>query len=157
MRPQTINDLELLQLINVKKLSQAEAARELGVTRQAISQRLKDLRGVQAGVVVAKKVEQAVDSKLDAIGQLQKINVKANDLLDQAVNNPNLSLRVMNEIRGQLKLQLEIFETLFSLQAAKEFQETILEAIGEVDPNVRRKIIRRLNEKRSVRSAVKFT
>ena len=157
MRPQTINDVELLQLINVKKLSQAEAARELGVTRAAVCKRLKDLRGVQAGVVVAKKVERAVDSKLDAIEQLHRINAKANELLDEAENDPHLSLRVMNEIRGQLKLQLEIFETLFSLQAAKEFQDTILEAIGEVHPDVRREIIRRLNEKRAVRSAVKFT
>jgi hypothetical protein len=68
-----------------------------------------------------------------------------------------LSVKVMAEIRGQLRLQLEIFEALFSLRAVEEFQNTVLETIGEVDSSVRAEIIRRLNEKRAVRSAVRFT
>jgi len=62
----------------------------------------------------------------------------------------------MAEIRGQLGLQLEIFQALFSLQAAEEFQSTVLEVIREVDPHVRDKIIRRLNERRTIRQAVHF-
>jgi hypothetical protein len=68
-----------------------------------------------------------------------------------------LALQAMAEIRNQLKLQLEIFQALFSLQAAEEFQNVVLETIAEVDPNVRGEIIRRINAKRSIRSAVRFT
>lgn len=68
----------------------------------------------------------------------------------------DIALRAMNEIRGQLRLQLEIFQTLFSVQAAEEFQKSILEAIGEVDPTVRNRIINKINAKREIRSAVTF-
>jgi len=67
-----------------------------------------------------------------------------------------LALKAMAEIRGQLKLQLDIFQALYDLKAAQEFQNVVLETIAEVDPNVRREIIHRLNNKRAVRSAIKF-
>lgn len=65
-----------------------------------------------------------------------------------------LALKAMAEIRGQLKLQLEIFQALFSLQAAEEFQTIVLEVISEIDPKVRNEIIRRINKERSVRSTM---
>jgi hypothetical protein len=68
-----------------------------------------------------------------------------------------LALKAMAEIRGQLKLQMEIFQALYDLKAAQEFQEEILTAIGEVSPDVRSKIIHKLNQRRSIRSAVRFT
>jgi hypothetical protein len=68
-----------------------------------------------------------------------------------------LALRAMAEIRGQLSLQLEIFQALFSLQAAEEFQNTVLEVIREVEPSVRDKIIHRLNQRRTIRQAVRFS
>ena len=194
MRPPTINDRKLLELIDKKSMSQARAAKELGVSRQAVSKRLKEMRGQTTKVVVSKKVEQVVDRKIDAIQQLQKINEYANEILDLLMawnrgdetalqvlesqvstkkvrvgdqemevrefkfKDPReLALKAMGEIRNQLKLQLEIFQTLFSLQAAKEFEDTVLEVISEIDPNVRNEIICRINKKRSVRSAVRFS
>ena len=194
MRPPTINDRKLLELIDKKSMSQARAAKELGVSRQAVSKRLKEMRGQTTKVVVSKKVEQVVDRKIDAIEQLQKINEYANEILDLLMawnrgdetalqvlesqvstkkvrvgdqemevrefkfKDPReLALKAMGEIRNQLKLQLEIFQTLFSLQAAKEFEDTVLEVISEIDPNVRNEIICRINKKRSVRSAVRFS
>ena len=194
MRPPTINDRKLVELIDVNKLSQAKAAKALGVTRQAVSKRLQELRGKTTKVVVAKKIEQVVDRKIDAMDQLQKINDNANEILDLLMawnrgdetalqvlesqvttkkvrvgdqeefvrefkfKDPReLALKAMGEIRNQLKLQLEIFQALFSLQAAEEFQTSVLEVIGEVNPDVRNEIIRRINEKRSVRAVVRFS
>jgi predicted transcriptional regulator len=138
-------------------MRQCDAAKALGVSRQAVSQRIRELRGKTTRVVIAKKVEEIVDRKIDAIEQLQKINHEANRLLDELDENPELKLKIMAEIRGQLKLQLDIFEALFSLQAAEEFQNTVLKVIGEVDPNVRNEIIRRINEERSVRGTVRLS
>ena len=45
------------------------------VSRQAVSKRLKELRGHTTKVVVSKKIKQVVDNKLDAIKQLKKINI----------------------------------------------------------------------------------
>ena len=138
-------------------MTAAEAARKIGVSRQAVSKRLIELRGKTTRVVAAKKVEQIVDRKIDAITQLQEINKRANELLDEAENDPALTLRVMAEIRGQLRLQLDIFQTLYSLQAVEEFQHTVIETIGKVAPDVRQQIIAELNRERSVRSAVRFS
>lgn len=189
-----INDRKLLRLIDKKKMSQSAAAKELGCSRQAVSKRLQELRGRTTRAVVAKKVEQCVDQKLDAVAQLQKINEDANELLDLCMawgrgddaalqilesqrttrklrigdeeidatkfkfKDPReLALKAMGEIRGQLKLQLEIFQTLYDLKAAQEFQEEVLKAIGEASPDDRNKIIRRLNQRRAIRSAVRFS
>jgi predicted transcriptional regulator len=193
MRPPTINDRSLIKLIDAG-MNQAAAARELGVTRQAVSKRLGELRGKTTKVVIAKKVGQVVDQRLDAIQQLEKINQHANELLDLCMawqrgddvalqllesqrktktirigdeeieisdfkfKDPReLALKAMSEIRGQLKLQIEIFQALYDLRAAAEFQEEVLNAISEVSPDVRKQIIHRLNEKRAIRSAVRFT
>ncbi len=189
-----INDRKLLALIDKEKLSQSKAAKRLGVSRQAVSKRLQELRGKTTKVVVAKKIEQVADTKIDAMAQVKRINGHANwllehvmkwiqgddaaiQVLEKSVRKVNIGTRekpeyveefkfkdpheiavkVMAEIRNQLKLQLEIFQTLYSLQAAEEFQATVLEVIGEVSPDVRREIISRLNKQRVVRSAVRFT
>jgi predicted transcriptional regulator len=168
-------------------MSQARAAKELGVSRQAVSKRLKELRGHTTKAVICKKVEKVIDRKIDTMEQLSKINEYANEILDLLMawnrgdetalqvlesqvttkkvrvgdkeefvreykfKDPrDLALKAMNEIRNQLKLQLEIFQALFSLQAAQEFETTILEVIGEVAPDVRSEIIRRINRKRSL-------
>jgi DNA-binding XRE family transcriptional regulator len=189
-----INDHKLLRLIDKDGLSQSAAAKKIGVSRQAVNKRLQEIRGKTTKVVVAKKIEQVVDHKIDAIEQLTRINDYANEILDLLMRwnrgddealqvlesqvapkkvrigteelevkevkfkDPReLALKAMAEIRGQLKLQLEIFQALFSLQAAEEFQNVVLETIAEVDPKVRNEILRRLNDKRAVRSAVRLS
>jgi hypothetical protein len=51
---------------------------------------------------------------------------------------------------------LDIFQSLYDMKAVQEFQDEVLTAIGEASPDVRDKIIRSLNEKRAIRSAIKF-
>ena len=188
-----INDRALLRMVDIEGLSQSAAAVKFGVSRQAVSKRLQELRGKTTKVIVAKKIERVVDSKLDAVDQLQKINRYANELLDLLMRwnrgedealqvlesqvkskkvrvngeeefvkefkfkDPReLALKAMAEIRGQLRLQLEIFQCLYDLKAVQEFQDEVLSAIGDASPDVRDRIIRNLNQKRTVRSAVKF-
>ena len=67
-----------------------------------------------------------------------------------------LAIKAMGEIRGQLKLQLEIFQTLYDMQAVEQFQQEVLAVIGEVEPDARRRIIDRLAKKRAIRSVIKF-
>lgn len=192
-----IKDIELVRMIDRDKLTQASAARKLGVSRQAVSKRLQELRGqtTKALAISEKKIKQVVNQKINAMEQLQKINRVSNKMLDeltgdnktidrmvkaadlilnyegdtskqkekikaiilQVNNDKNTALKACAEIRNQLKLQLDIFQTLYDLQAAEEFQNTVVEAIGEVSPDVRDRIIQRINEKRAVRSAVKFS
>jgi predicted transcriptional regulator len=67
-----------------------------------------------------------------------------------------LAVQVMAEIRGQLALQVEIFKTLFDMRAVEEFQAEVLQAIQEASPDVRAKIIRNLNQRRALSTAVSF-
>jgi predicted DNA-binding protein (UPF0251 family) len=69
MRNPKINDREMLRLID-SGMSQSEAAKEIGVSRQAVSKRLQELRGKTTKIVVSKKIEQVVGRKIDAMEQL---------------------------------------------------------------------------------------
>jgi hypothetical protein len=153
-----------------------------------------ELRGKITRAVVAKKIAEVVEHKIDTLEQLTKVNRHANEMLDLLIRwqsgDPDalrvlesqvkrvtagkgddeheivevrmkdpreLALRCMAEIREQLELQMKIFETLYSMRAAEEFQHEVLDAIGEVAPDVRMSIIARLNEKRALRTAVRWT
>jgi CRP-like cAMP-binding protein len=157
MSSSKINDRGLLRLLDKVGLTQSEAARRLGVSRQAVSLRLAELRGKTTRAVVAKKVQAVVDKKINAIEQLIAINEKANLMLNEAESNPELRLKVMAEIRGQLKLQLEIYQALFDLQAVQEFMDETLAVIGHVAPEVRNEIISRLNQRKSIRSTLHWS
>jgi hypothetical protein len=67
-----------------------------------------------------------------------------------------LALKCMQEIRSQLKLQLEIFQTLYDMQAVAEFQREVLQAIGDADLEIRDRIIRNLKERSAIRSTLDF-
>lgn len=68
-----------------------------------------------------------------------------------------LALKAMGEIRAQLNLQLDIFKTLYDLKSVQEFQTEVLEAIKEASPEVRARIISRLNQQHALRQAVNFS
>ena len=59
-----------------------------------------------------------------------------------------LALKAMQEIRGQLKLQLEIFQVLFDMRAVQHLQTEVLDVIGSVSTEARDEIVRRLTGKK---------
>jgi hypothetical protein len=168
---------------------QREIAQYFGVTDGAISKAKNELKVAVVKNVALESAHKVVDKHLDTIGQLQKINENANELLDLLMRwnrgeeealqilesqvrkvkikgseeevteyrfkDPReLALKAMQEIRGQLNLQLDIFRTLYDVQAVAEFQKEVLTAIGEVSPDVRDRIIQKLKESRALRQSV---
>ena len=150
-----IDKVKLSQLLRSGK-AQREIAQVFGVTESAISKAKKELNLNVVKNVVLENAHRVVDKNLNAIDQLYKINEAANKLLDELEQKPDLKLRAMAEIRNQLRLQLDIFQSLYDMKAVQEFQDEVLTAIGEASPDVRDKIICSLNEKRAIRSAIKF-
>jgi len=91
--------------------------------------------------------------------QVRKVKVKGSEeeITEYRLKDPReLALKAMAEIRGQLSLQLDIFKTLNDLQAVAEFQKEVLTIIGEVDANVRDRIIQRLKEGLAIRQSVEI-
>jgi uncharacterized protein YerC len=185
-----IDRVKLNQMLQRGK-PQHEIAQLFGVTEGAISKAKKELNVAVVRNVALESAHKVVDRHLDTIGQLQKINSNANELLDllmrwsrgdqealqilesqvrkikvrgseeeiteYRIKDPReLALKAMQEIRGQLNLQVDIFKTLYDVQAVAEFQKEVLTAIGEVDPNVRARIIQRLKEGRIIRQSIEL-
>lgn len=92
--------------------------------------------------------------------QVRKVKVKGqeSEVTEFKMQDPRkLALQAMNEIRGQLSLQLDIYKTLWDMKAAQEFEAEVLATIAEVDPNVRDQILHRLEKKRTIRIALRPT
>jgi hypothetical protein len=184
MADKKINVVKLNQMLRAGK-SVRECASFFKVSSSAISQAKKNLNVAVVKNVALENAHRVVDKSLNAIDQLQKINGYANDLLDLLMRSSSgdgsaletleskitdkkqdaefkfkdrseIALKAMSEIRGQLKLQLDIFQTLYDMKAVQEFQKEVLTAIGEESADVRDRIIKRLCEKQAVRRVVKF-
>ncbi len=99
------------------------------------------------------------DEALQILESQKKVRVGKDEepVIEYKLKDPReLALKAMAEIRGQLKLQLEIFQSLYDMKAVQEFQKEVLEAIGRADKETRDAIIDSLNQKRAIRTAVRF-
>ena len=150
-----INDTKMLSMVS-QGLNQVEIAEAFFVSKQAVNKRLRQLKVKTTREIQAHKVEQAVNDRLDSVQQLKMINEEALNLLKKLENNPAMMIKTMAEIRNQLRLQLDIFSTLYDLNAAREFQEEVLSAIEEASPDVRDRIIQKLSEKKALYAAVQY-
>jgi hypothetical protein len=133
-----------------------QCAKYFNVTPGAISQHKKNLNIAVVKNVALENAHRAVEKSLNTIEQLQKINKQANRLLDDLEQKPEMKLKIMGEIRGQLKLQLEIFQTFYNMQTIQEFQMEVLSIIKSINKEAGDAIIRRLQEKQALRSAIKI-
>ena len=170
MPARKISDDRLFQLIKDGN-SPSEIARKMGVTKGAVSKRLKSLNMAITKDVTFRKVDKIIRKEINAVDQLQKINANANEVLERAMRvirgeekcqddmqrDPReVALKAMQEIRGQLKLQLDIFQVLYDMRAVAEFQQEVLEAIHDASPEVRERIVRNLQERKAVRSTLEL-
>ena len=133
MPKQKIDRVKLSQLLRTGK-SQREIAQVFGVTEGAVTKAKKELNISVIKNVALENAHRVVDKSLNTVDQLQKINIHANQLLDEIEQSPEIKIKLMSEIRGQLKLQLDIFQTLYDMKAVQEFQQEVLSAIGDAKP-----------------------
>jgi Trp operon repressor len=128
-----------------------DAVAQLQKINKAANQLLDELMGKE-------KVVQELATVINKINEGNPADVKGiTKLVKQIISDKNTALKACQEIRGQLSLQLDIFKTLYDMEAIREFQEEVLTVIGGVSQDVRRKIIEKLKEKRAIRSVTRFT
>ena len=68
-----------------------------------------------------------------------------------------LLLAAVKEVRGQIKLSLEICDSLYNMRTIRDFQQEVLTVISEQNPEVRDEIVNRLKQRRTLRSAVRIS
>jgi DNA-directed RNA polymerase specialized sigma24 family protein len=160
-----INDKVLYRLLVEEGRSQQEAAAHFGVSEAAVSKRVKALNLHLNRHVGLERAKDVADYGLDVVRQLQGINDVIQNELSWAVEEAakpgadrkgleQVIIDLTGEVRKQLRFQLEILCSLYDMRGVAEFQREVLDAIGEVSPETRQAIIRRLVERRSLRSAI---
>ena len=157
-------DADSLQRFIADGHTQADAARQFGVSEAAICQRLKRLTGLTSRVVAMEKAGAVVDQKLDASARLQRAQQIIDDELAWAVDQAqqpgadrgklqDTILKLVAEVRQQLGLQLNITKTLVDLKVVREFQRSVVEVIAEESPDMARRIVGRLKERQALRAS----
>ena len=144
--------------------TQADASRHFGVSEAAISQRVQQLRIATSKVVALERAREVVDQKLDANARLQRVQRVIDEELRWAVDQAqqpgadrralqDTILRLAGEVRQQLGLQLNITRTLVDLKVVREFQRGVIDVIAEESPEVARRIVAKLKERRALRAS----
>ena len=160
-----VDDDTLYHLLVEEGRNQQEAAVHFGVSEAAISKRVKALNINLTRHVGLERAKTVADHGLNIVEQLQTVNdviqTEMNWAIDEA-RKPGgdrkglqqVVIDLTSEIRKQLRFQLEILRSLYDMRGVAEFQKEVLDAIGEIAPDTRQAIIRRLVEKRALRSAL---
>jgi transcriptional regulator with XRE-family HTH domain len=147
-----------LNLAVVKNVSLENAHKVVGKNLDAVAQLQKINQDANELLDLLMRWNRGDEEALQVLeSQVRKVRVgKTEKFFEEfKFKDPReLALRAMAEIRGQLNLQLDIFKALYDMQAVAEFQREVLEAIGEVAPDVRDRIIRHLKERRTLRQSV---
>ena len=129
------------------------AVQQLYNVNRVANQLLDELTGEDKTI---NRMVKAVEGSLNYEGDLSKQKEHIRRIILKVNQDRLTALKACAEIRNQLKLQLEIFQTLYDMKAVEEFQKEVLTAIGEVSPDVRNAIVNRLSQKRAIRSAIDF-
>lgn len=67
-----------------------------------------------------------------------------------------IALKALSEIRHQLKLQLDIYQCLYDMRTVQDFQQEVLETIGNVSKEARDEIIKKLRERKALGKIVRW-
>jgi DNA-binding Lrp family transcriptional regulator len=142
--------------------SQADAARQFGVSEPAIHQRLKRMKRLTSQVVALEQAGAVVEEQLTATERLQHAERVIFDQLEWAetqARQPGVDrtqlidtlIKVTTEIRQQVTVRANLTRMLYDMKVIREFQETVVETIREESPETARRIIARLKDKRALR------
>jgi len=160
-----INDNQLIRLVRAGN-TVTEIAYKLGVGHSAVSKRLKALKLSITKDVTLRAGPKFVDSGLDAMAQIRRINRLINKELDHVEQEiagatgaerrvlQDQRLKHVAEVRKQISLVLEIAQVLYNVDEVKAFQEEVLTAIGQAAPEARPAILQNLQDRRAIRSVL---
>jgi len=166
MPPSKIDLVELNRLLKEGK-SQRECAEHFSVSKGAVSMARKKLKNTIIRATGLERANEVIESDLNLMNRLRFIMEGILDELESVKkelregDGSKSQLRdslvaLTAESRKQLNLLKEIGESWYDHKASAEFQREVLEVIGSVDQETKKRIIERLKQKRIVRQAISF-
>ena len=150
-------------------LGVVQIAKAMGVTKGAVSKALKRMEVGITKDVALRTAPQIANKKIDAMDQLTGINssiqkelVYLEEQIDGASHEDRISLqnqklRHTAEIRKQIGLLLTIVSTMYNAEEVSAFQRIVMEEIGHASPEVKQRILQRLNQIRALRSTLQLS
>lgn len=175
------SDEDLMDLLRQGK-NQSECARILGVRDSAVSRRLSRINMAVSKDIGLFSARRIVDRHLSTSDQTEAMQRQIRDLLEMINvvvhgehlpeywscrqklarlvtgkgNLATLLSSLQSELRKLLEFDFSIKRELYSLKQVKDFQETVLEAIAEADPDTAERVRRKLVEINAVHSVLDF-
>jgi len=175
-------DLEKMRKLLQQGRSQRQIAREFNVSDSAISQRMKNLNVDLAKNVQLESAHAIVLNTIDCAASINQINQDATYLLNLLMawirgegwaikllkkheeagtkikfQDPKiLAVKLMEQIQRQLRLQIEILNSVSNFGAVADFQRQVIDIVGELDIETRKKFVNRLKEKKYLRSSARL-
>lgn len=158
----------LLEKLIRDKLSQKEISKRLGVSEGAISKNLKLLNLACVKDIVLRSASKINDKKLNAMARLERIaNIVEGEItyIQKTIKTTKgeerrewqeIQLKHTAEIRKQIDLLREIAVTLYNVEEIEAFKKIVLEEIGGVDDEVRKKILDRIRQRRTLTGIAGF-
>lgn len=178
---QIFTDDQLLELIHKQGLSQKQAAAALNVSEAAVSKRLRKIRVAVNNNTALFNAPRLLDRQVGQMEQLEALGRQTRDLLElvqtalhgegQEYYDARTKLgRLMGpkgnlgtfliQLQDQLRKQLDFYFTIqkeaYNIRQIKEFQETVLDEIKNIDPGVAKQIVQRLVEINAAHSSLDF-
>jgi Na+/phosphate symporter len=152
--------IQLRRMIDDGKL-QSEMAGFFKVSEGAISKNVKALSLAQGQDIILRSATKINDRKLNAMTRLERIAKVVEDELTyirKTIKNTKgeerrewqeVQLKHTAEIRKQVNLLLEIAQALYNVEEVEAFKKVVLEEIGGVDEEIRKKILERIRQRRT--------
>jgi AcrR family transcriptional regulator len=127
-----VSNIALEQLVR-QGFGVSEIARKVGVSKGTVSKRLKALNVAITKDVTLHHAGEIVEMKLDAIGQLQKINDNANELLDLLMRWNRGDETALQVLESQVrKVKVRGSEEEVTDYKFKDPRELALKAMAEI-------------------------
>lgn len=163
--------IQKISFVQLEKLvregnSVSQIAKRMKVSKGGVSKALKRLNVAVTSQAALREAPRIVQKNLDAMSQLININRLINEELNHIEESlktasaedrkqlQDQKLKHVAEIRKQLSLLLDIAQTLYNAEEVRVFQETVLEALGSVSPELRHKVMHELQQRRAIRSTL---
>lgn len=162
-----ISDLQIRKCL-AKGMGVVEIAKEFGMAKSSISERVKGFKSEIDTELVLGKADSLLGYKFDVMGQLLKISEAVNheiNFITLKIEKGHEKFRKgwqrqllahCAEVRKQVSLVMEISSQLYKVEEVSQFQKTVLEEIGNAAPEVRERILKRLTERAALAKSYGF-